>query len=315
MTQMVREAPTRGARKRPRVAEGADQVLERGVRVGSVPGGWRVGPTRDGTATAGVGATRTADAYLHYNRPDVFLPDLSPCPRAVPHRPRAVPANMRGTSCWGRRTARLVIAEGFFREVAYSSEARLRGVPGGVKKHVPIPQKEYGQPHPVHHKAEWWPRAEKIVRSVLAWSDVRQLSIFGRNGYYVNRLLFATVPLNEALLEIWVRLPEADAAELAKNSRASRHDHPVPGWMRLRVDNDSQVDEATGWIERAYRAAIVASRSYRGVPVEKVPELPGHASHRVPFGPRTSDFVTGLDVAGALPQKPEPSNLAVRPLP
>lgn len=180
---------------------------------------------------------------------------------------------------------------------------------------MPVPSKDHGQPHPLHHKSEWWPRAEKIVRRILEWSDVRQLGVFGRNGYFVNSVLFATVPLHEVALELWIRLSEVDAASLARNARASVHIHPVEGWTRLRVDSDDEIDDALTWIKRAYEHAIQISKEHRGVPVEQVPEATGLPAHKIPQGPRSGRFVTGLKIPGAHPQGEAPSNLDVRDLP
>lgn len=182
-------------------------------------------------------------------------------------------------------------------------------------KFLPVPSKDYGPPHPLHHKSEWWPRAEKIARRLLEWPDVRQLGVFGRNGYFVNSVLFATVPLHEVALELWMRLSEADAAELSKNARASEHIHPVKGWMRLRVDSDDQVDEALDWFKRAYENAIKVSQENRGVPIEKVPEATALPAHKIPHGPRSGRFVTGLEIPGAHPQGETKSNMDVRDLP
>lgn len=181
--------------------------------------------------------------------------------------------------------------------------------------HVPVPSEEYGPPHAPHEHAAWWPRAEKIVRKILTWADVRQLSVFGRSGYFVNALLFATVPVNEPVLEVWMRLSENDAAELAKNPRASEHIHPVKGWMRLRVDDDKQIDEAVRWIDRAYNDCLRMSQAGHGVPIEKVPEATGLAEHKIPHGPRSGKYPNGLEIPGAEKQGPLQSNMKVRDLP
>lgn len=180
---------------------------------------------------------------------------------------------------------------------------------------MPVPSKDYGPPHPLHHKSEWWPRAEKLVRAMLGWEDVLQLGVFGRHGFFVNSLLFATVPLHEQALEIWLRLAEKDAEELKKNPRASIHIHPVAGWMRLRVDSDEQVDETLGWLKKAYDNAITVSKQGHGVPVEKVPEATGEPSHKVPQGPRSGKYPTGLEITGAQKQGKADSNMGVRDLP
>jgi len=178
-----------------------------------------------------------------------------------------------------------------------------------------VPKKEFGAPHPVHHRSDWWPRAESIAKGLLAWDDVKEMGAFGRLGFFVNTLMFTTVPQHEEVLEIWIRLSESDAAELSKNSRASQHVHPVKGWMRLRVDADDQVDEALKWCKKGYDNAIALTRENRGVPVEKVPESTAHASHRIPQGPRSGAFSLGLEIPGANAQGAAPSNMDVRRLP
>ena len=180
---------------------------------------------------------------------------------------------------------------------------------------MPIPSEEYGPPHAPHDRAEWWPRAEKIVRRLLQWDDVCQLSVFGRSGFFVNALLFGTVPVNEPDLVVWMRLSDKDAAELAKNPRASVHIHPVKGWMRLRVETDAHIDEAVQWMERAYNDGITMSQAGHGVPIEKVPEATGLPAHKVPQGARSGKFPQGMDGVGAEKQGKRKSNMKVRDLP
>lgn len=178
-----------------------------------------------------------------------------------------------------------------------------------------VPSKEHGAPHPLHHRSEWWPRAQKIAQKMLEWSDVKMMGVFGRFGYFANTLLFATVPQNESTLELWIRLSEKDAAELAKNQRASVLPHPVTGWMRLRVDSDDQLDEAVSWCKRGYDNALVITKAFRGVPVETVPLSTGQPSHKVPMGPASGGFKTSLDVPNATPVGAAKSNMDVRELP
>jgi hypothetical protein len=154
-----------------------------------------------------------------------------------------------------------------------------------------------------------------MARRLLEWSDVRQLGAFGRNGYYVNALLFATIPIHENVLEVWMRLSESDAATLGKNPRASVHIHPVAGWMRLRVDADEQIDEAVEWLKKAYENALKVSTAGHGVPIEKVPEATGLEAHKIPHGPRSGRFVMGLAIPGAETQGEAKSNMDVRDLP
>lgn len=178
-----------------------------------------------------------------------------------------------------------------------------------------VPSKEHGAPHPLHHRSDWWPRAEKISRAMLDWSDVKMMGVFGRFGFFANTLLFATVPQHENALELWIRLSEKDAAELGKNKRASEHTHPVKGWMRLRVDSDDQVDEAVSWCKRGYEHALALTKEFRGVPVEKVPLSPAQPAHKIPHGPASGTVTVSLDLKGATPVGAMKSNMDVRELP
>lgn len=178
-----------------------------------------------------------------------------------------------------------------------------------------VPSQEHGAPHPLHHRSDWWPRAEKIAKKMLEWPDVKMMGIFGRFGYFANTVLFATVPQHESALELWIRLSEKDAAELAKNKRASEHPHPVKGWMRLRVDSDDEVDEAVSWCKRGHDHALVLSKENRGVPVEKVPLSTGQSAHKVPMSSASGQFTVSLDLAHAAPAAGLKSNMDVRELP
>lgn len=180
---------------------------------------------------------------------------------------------------------------------------------------MPVPSKDYGLPHTPHERAEWWPRAETMMCRVLQWEDVCQLSVFGRSGYFVNALLFATVPVNEPTLEVWMRLSTSNATELAKNPRACEHVHPVQGWMRLCVDTDDQIDEAVNWMRHAYDDAIKLSREGRGVPIETVPEPTGISAHQIPHGPRSGRFALGLTSEISDSEGLTESNTRVRDLP
>lgn len=185
---------------------------------------------------------------------------------------------------------------------------------------MPIPEEHgpYSRPHPEHATPAWQAWAAQISTKLLSWDDVRQLSVFGRYGYYVSNYLFATVPIAEPVLEVWMRLAPAEASELEKNVRASRHEHPVQGWMRYRVDEEANVAEALQWLEKAYQTAcrtwdegVKKHAEPRpeggiehplGVPIHLVPAATGKPDHKIPQGPRSGRFVTGLAVEGADPQ-------------
>jgi hypothetical protein len=175
---------------------------------------------------------------------------------------------------------------------------------------VAVPPKEhnpYGAPHLEHVTPPWYDRNEKLRKAILEWADTKQLSVFGRNGYYVTNYLFASLPLQDRDLIVWVRLPLEDAQDMAKDERVSVHPHHIKGWMTMRVDEDKDVEPALKWIKKAYEAAIkVVSEKpgeVPGAPIYKVPESPGKPDHKIPQGPRSGKFVTGLDSPGAFPQK------------
>jgi len=165
------------------------------------------------------------------------------------------------------------------------------------------------------------PWAERIIQQILSWPDTHQLTVFGRYGYYFHNYLFATVPTRDELLEIWVRLNPEDAEKILKSPQASRHIHPVEGWMRFRVDEDGQIQEALSWIERAYKTAEKywsdqvdqlkkpspegGSVPPLGVPIQLVPEATGKPDHKIPQGPSSDKFASGLAVKGAAPQPPQ----------
>ena len=176
----------------------------------------------------------------------------------------------------------------------------------------------HGKPHFHPVARSWAPLAEAVSRQILTWSDTHQLTVFGRHGYYFNNLLFATVPVHEAALELWVRLSEEEATIMGRSPQASLHNHPVKGWMRFRIDHEKQVEEALNWVEKAYRhaqklweegvAATLerspegAGRLPLGAPIHLVPEATGKPHHKIPQGPTSSRFITGLPVEGAHPQ-------------
>ena len=176
----------------------------------------------------------------------------------------------------------------------------------------------YGKPHFHAVERPWAPLAARISDQILTWADTHQLTVFGRYGYYFNNLLFATVPVHEERLEIWVRLTEKEADEMARSPQAAVHNHPVKGWMRYRIDDEKQVDEALRWVEKAYQGAsrtwaegVEAKAEPRpegghrlplGAPIHMVPEATGQPHHKIPQGPSSSLYVTGLPIEGAHPQ-------------
>jgi hypothetical protein len=180
----------------------------------------------------------------------------------------------------------------------------------------------HGQPHFKPVTRAWAPLAARLRDQILMWPDTHQLGVFGRHGYYLNNYLFATLPIHEEALVIWVRLAEADAAALASHPQASQHDHGVRGWMRFRIETDQHVTEALTWVEKAYKQAVdVWVRGVEatfdpnpeggrlqplGAPIHLVPEATGKPDHKIPQGPISSRFITGLAVEGAFPQ-PQPS--------
>lgn len=181
----------------------------------------------------------------------------------------------------------------------------------------------YGQPHFKPVSRAWAPWAERLRNQILLWPDTHQLGIFGRHGYYLNNYLFATVPIHDEVCEIWLRLSVDDARTLTSNPQASVHNHPVPGWMRFRIESEAHVEEALRWLDKAYKQAVktweegVAAGfapspeggrlQPLGAPVHLVPEAPGKMDHKVPQGPISSRFVTGLPVEGAFPQPKVPA--------
>lgn len=164
----------------------------------------------------------------------------------------------------------------------------------------------YGPPHPSHEKPAWWERADRIRQELLKWPDVRQLSVFGRMGYYVRNYLFGTVPLSEPKLDVWMRLPDNQRQEYERHALALPSPHGVAGWTRLDIKEDAHVDLALKALKSAYEAACAragkSGASEVGVPIELVPEAPGKPERKIPQGPRTGRFKTGLDSPGAYPQ-------------
>jgi len=198
---------------------------------------------------------------------------------------------------------------------------------------VPIPQKDspYARPHPHLQHFPWEPWAKTLKEKLLSWNDVKQMTVFGRMGYYLNNYLFASLPLQEPLLEVWVRLSDADAVALVKDGHGARHEHGVPGWMKYRLDQEGDVTAAAQWLERAYNNAVGfwregaakstapkpegANANPLGVPIDLVPEATGKPAHLIPQGPRSGEFITGLAVEGAAPQPGKARQASGRPHP
>lgn len=175
---------------------------------------------------------------------------------------------------------------------------------------IPTPDSPYARPHAHLPHYPWEPWAAKLTSKLLSWHDVKQMTVFGRNGYYVANYLFAALPVQEPLMEVWVRLGEADAAALAKDPRGSAHEHGVKGWMKYRVDGPDQIDAAASWLEKAHANAVAfwqegekrvkppapegPNENPLGVPIALVPEATGKPDHIVPQGPRSGKLNTGL---------------------
>lgn len=166
----------------------------------------------------------------------------------------------------------------------------------------------HGAPHAAPVKPDWWERADRIRQELLKMPDVRQLTVFGRHGYFVRNFLFASIPLSEPRLDVWLRMPDADRQKVERHALALPHPHAMPGWSNLEVREDGHVAVALEFLKTAYEAACQrASKGGRddvGVPIETVPESPATPGHKIPQGPRSGRFKTGLDIPGATPQGP-----------
>ena len=179
-----------------------------------------------------------------------------------------------------------------------------------MPKESPVSEAVPSPPH-VHapssqEKPHWWERADRLRQALLTWPDVRQLTIFGRHGYYVRNCFFASLPLAEATLDVWLKIPDAQRQKYERHALALPAPHGMPGWTRLEIKEEAHVALALEALQCAYEAACSqaakSGTSEVGVPVELVPEAPGKTHRKIPGGPRSGRFQTGLDVPGAYPQ-------------
>ena len=102
--------------------------------------------------------------------------------------------------------------------------------------------------------------AALLEAEVLAWPSVTSRPMFGLNGLYRGRMIFAVLPRTRALDipdSIAFRLPRQSqriTAEFRKDERivVSR---PEAKWISFVIHSDSDIHDALNWLVLAYREA------------------------------------------------------------
>lgn len=102
--------------------------------------------------------------------------------------------------------------------------------------------------------------AALLEAEVLAWPNVTSRPMFGLNGLYRGRIIFAVLPRTRAMDapdSISFRLPRRShpiTAELRKDERIVA---PMPNakWISFVIHSDADIHDALNWLALAYRGA------------------------------------------------------------
>ena len=93
------------------------------------------------------------------------------------------------------------------------------------------------------------------------WPGVTTKPMFGFVSYYRGRRIFAALPKTRALNSansIIFKLRRARPqllAKLGRDSRAERSQKGMAGWQSFEVSANADLNDALGWLDRAYQAS------------------------------------------------------------
>ncbi len=96
---------------------------------------------------------------------------------------------------------------------------------------------------------------------VVTWPDVKTKPMFGFTGYYRGKRMFAGLPKTKAMhspnsiIFKFRRTTNALMTALHRDSRISVSRRGGEGWQCFDLSADSDLRDALGWLDRAYRAA------------------------------------------------------------
>lgn len=99
-----------------------------------------------------------------------------------------------------------------------------------------------------------------LETEVLAWPEVTSRPMFGLNGLYRGRRIFAVLPRTRAMDapdSIAFRLPTRSTRITARLRVDDRIVAPTPDakWISFMIESDSDIHDALNWLELAYREA------------------------------------------------------------
>ena len=101
--------------------------------------------------------------------------------------------------------------------------------------------------------------AELLEAEMLAWPNVTSRPMFGLNGIYRGRNIFAVLPRTRAM-----DVPDSIAFRLLKRPRniideLSKDERIVAAeakWISFLIESDSEIHAALKWLALAYRQAV-----------------------------------------------------------
>jgi len=96
---------------------------------------------------------------------------------------------------------------------------------------------------------------------VATWPGVKTKSMFGFLSYYRGKQIFAGLPKSKAMhspnsiIFKFERVSKALATALHRDPRIAISEMGGAGWQCFELASDSDLRDALGWLDRAYRAA------------------------------------------------------------
>ena len=96
---------------------------------------------------------------------------------------------------------------------------------------------------------------------IATWPGVKTKPMFGFLSYYRGKQIFAALPKSKAMhapnaiIFKFQRASKALVTALHRDSRISVSEMGGAGWQCFELSSDSDLRDALGWLDRAYRAA------------------------------------------------------------
>ena len=99
-----------------------------------------------------------------------------------------------------------------------------------------------------------------LAEELIQWPGVTTKSMFGFNGFYRGKNIFAGVPKTRALggpNAVIFKLPQGSKwrREAAKDSRIHAENMDTHKWFPFEIGNEAHLRDALVWFERAFQSA------------------------------------------------------------